>query len=88
MLGIHSLCVPPLHMQSDCNIIIHTENDRIQLNHYVLQSLQFFQQIKMTRGAADGMHHEHVRDMNYFHQRVTNCVFLDDELAQLVRDGY
>ena len=64
------------------------ENDRIQLNHYPIQSLQFYQQVKMTRGAADDANHEHVRDMKYFHERVANCVYVDDELARLVRDGY
>ena len=93
MLWIHYVRVPP-HLCGGMQCIplpgtvIHTENDRIQLNHYVLQSLQYYQEVKMTRGAADGMHHEYVRDMNYFHQRVTNCICMDDELARLVRDGY
>jgi len=79
MLWIHCLRVST----RDC-----TENERIQLNHYPIQSLQFYQQVKMTRGAADDAQHEHVRDMNYFHHRVGPCVLLDDQLRQLVLQGY
>jgi hypothetical protein len=64
------------------------EHKLIQLNHYPIQSLQFFQQVKMARGDADEAYKEHVRDMNYFHHRVTNCVHLDDQLKRLVEHGY
>ena len=38
----------------------------IQLNHYAIQSRQYFEEIKMTRGAADSEIHEHVRTWQYF----------------------
>ena len=36
----------------------------IQLNHYAIQSKEFFEKVKMTRGAADQI--VNVRDWNYF----------------------
>jgi hypothetical protein len=38
----------------------------IQLNHYAIQSKQFFTEVKMSRGAADMK--ENVRNMEYFHR--------------------
>jgi len=38
----------------------------IQLNHYAIQSKEFFEKVKMTRGAADGL--INVRDWEYFKQ--------------------
>jgi hypothetical protein len=94
MVWIHYLRMP--HQKEGCIPMSFTkrgprlciEDDRIQLNHYPIQSLQFFQQVKMTRGAADDVAHEHVRDMNFFQNRVTNCVHLDDQLKRLVEHGY
>ena len=37
-----------------------------KLNHYAIQSKEFFKKVKMTRGAADTIKHNHVRDLNYF----------------------
>ena len=38
----------------------------LQLNHYCIQSLDYFKSVKATRGAADVAAHEKVRDMTYF----------------------
>jgi hypothetical protein len=45
---------------------IRIANKLIRLNHYPIQSLEFFQKVKMTRGAADSESSNNVRDMNYF----------------------
>jgi hypothetical protein len=47
---------------------IRIANKLIKLNHYVIQSLDFFTKVKMTRGAADTIRHENDRDMNYFYR--------------------
>lgn len=47
---------------------IRKANQLIRLNHYPIQSLDFFQKVKMTRGAADCKISENVRDMNYFNK--------------------
>lgn len=41
-------------------------NERLQLNHYAIQSKEYFEKVKMTRGAADGIQHENLRDWKYF----------------------
>ncbi len=40
--------------------------ETIQLNHYAIQSKQYFEEVKMTRGAADSALHENVRTWEYF----------------------
>lgn len=47
---------------------IRKANKLIRLNHYPIQSLEFFQKVKMTRGAADCKSSENIRDMNYFNK--------------------
>jgi hypothetical protein len=37
-----------------------------QLNHYAIQSKEFFTNVKMTRGSANTKKHENVRDWKYF----------------------
>jgi hypothetical protein len=38
----------------------------IQLNHYTIQSKEFFEKVKMTRGAADRLDGDKIRNWNYF----------------------
>lgn len=40
--------------------------ETIQLNHYSIQSRQYFEEVKMTRGAADTAMHETIRTWDYF----------------------
>lgn len=61
---IHHLVYSPYINKSKILIA----NKLIRLNHYVVQSLEFFQKVKMTRGAADCKKSENVRDMNYFNK--------------------
>jgi len=60
-IWVHSLLnhsIPP-HRQLNDNI-------NIRLNHYQVQSLEFFQKIKMTRGDVDHIEKNNIRDMEYF----------------------
>lgn len=41
--------------------------DRLHLNHYALQSLEWFQRTKMGRGDVARAELAHVRDLSYFH---------------------
>ena len=45
---------------------IRIANQLIRLNHYPIQSIEFFQTVKMTRGAADSENYNNIRDMTYF----------------------
>jgi len=60
------------------------EDTLIHLNHYAIQSLEFFQKIKMTRGAADFAEGEYVRNMDYFHEYDKDAKFQDLTLANLI----
>lgn len=62
------------------SIIAHSA---LNLNHYPIQSLEWFKKVKMTRGAADVPQAEHVRDLQYF-QNYDQCSndLEDLELAQ------
>lgn len=55
-----------------------------RLNHYPLQSEEFFNKIKMTRGSANTSQHEHVRDYEYFQKYNSNTDFLDTGLKDMV----
>jgi glycosyltransferase involved in cell wall biosynthesis len=57
---------------------------RLQLNHYPIQSLEFFQSVKMTRGDAGGKAKDTMRDMDYFHRHDEGCTETDRKLADLV----
>lgn len=58
-------------------------NDNIHLNHYAIQSLDFFTNIKMTRGACDGIMHENVRTLEYFKKYDHNDI-IDEELKNKI----
>ena len=60
---------------------------KIQLNHYVTQSFEFYEKVKMTRGAADVQ--VNYRSLELFHdyQRILNDTF-DDCLYQKHRELY
>ena len=58
-----------IHSLININIVRkRIANNLIKLNHYPIQSLEFFKTIKMTRGAADTQNHENIRDINYFNK--------------------
>jgi hypothetical protein len=60
-------------------------NDFISLHHYPIQSLDFFQRIKMTRGDVNLLKYENIRDMNYFRRYDTPCTNIDTTLSDLVK---
>jgi hypothetical protein len=53
----------------------------LHLNHYSIQSKEFWQKVKMTRGAADSREHENIRTMKIFDAFDENEI-RDDELAR------
>jgi hypothetical protein len=42
------------------------DDENLQVNHYAIQSREFFASVKMTRGAADSADSENVRTWEYF----------------------
>lgn len=55
-----------------------------RLNHYPIQSLEFFQSVKMTRGDAGRQARDVMRDMDYFLRQDEGCIETDRTLADLV----
>lgn len=53
----------------------------LHLNHYAIQSLDWFTKVKMTRGDADAFNNNNVRNKQYFDKYDVNDV-LDTELAK------
>jgi hypothetical protein len=64
----------------DNSIIV---NDKIRLNHYPIQSLDFFTKVKMTRGGNSPIT-ENVRDINYFNKYNENMIYKDTDLSDLI----
>jgi hypothetical protein len=55
----------------------------LHLNHYPIQSLAFFRDVKMKRGSADYIEYDKVyNQMQYFYDYDVNDI-VDDELATL-----
>ena len=59
-------------------------NNLIRLNHYPIQSLEFFTKVKMTRGDVHNDGTENVRDMNYFNRYNINATENDETLKNLI----
>lgn len=70
-------------LQSEESLI----ESKIQLNHYVTQSLEFYENVKMTRGAADVPVNYRSLELFYNYQTVLNDT-IDDLLYQKHRDLY
>ena len=63
-----------------------TENDKIILNHYPIQSEEYFKKVKMTRGDVNTPDSDKVRDMKYFHDYDQNKTIKDDVLAKITSE--
>ncbi len=64
-----------------------SDNERFYLNHYQIQSLEYFQKVKMTRGAATKVENDTARHMQYFAKVDAPCIMQDRLLADLVASG-
>jgi hypothetical protein len=61
------------------------ENSYLHINHYIVQSFEFFMRIKSTRGAADYIGFENIRDENYFYKADSENNDVEDlELYNLI----
>lgn len=63
---------------------IFNGSDIFCLNHYPLQSEEFFRKVKMTRGSANASKHEHIRNEDYFRRYNENTDFSDTDLKEMV----
>lgn len=61
-----------------------TDTQNLQINHYIVQSRDYFQAVKMTRGDAMSRFNETVRDMACFDGVDAAAMFRDELLASMV----
>lgn len=83
--------IQSIHVHSLLNRhhITHTENDMIHLNHYPLQSREYFEKVKMNRGDVHHPHHDSTRNWDYFESmNRDNSGHTDTLLAERVLHGY
>ena len=59
----------------------YIENNGLHLNHYPIQSFDWYINVKATRGDVESKKHENTRDVEYFNKYEINNGILDDELA-------
>ncbi len=62
-----------------------TDNQRFQLNHYVIQSEEYFRKVKMERGDVNSTVHDDTRNMAYFQLYDAPCTEVETLLADRVR---
>ena len=67
-IDVSHICIHSLIHHSIPSERTFQNNTTIQLNHYVIQSLEFFQRVKMPRGDATSPYADGVRNMDYFKQ--------------------
>lgn len=65
------------------------DNAYLHLNHYALQSQDWFLNVKCKRGAADTQAHNEIRNQSYFEEydNASNDI-LDDELAKKYQNPF
>ena len=63
------------------------DNKKIRLNHYCIQSLEYYQKVKMTRGDVSILQNENIRDMNYFEHYQNISIIKDDILKQIIENN-
>ena len=73
-------------LKGEYNNII--ENDKIRIYHYPIQSREFFEKIKMSRGDASSSGYDSFRDWNYFDKYNEGTDFVDVTLRDITLKGY
>jgi len=80
------------HVTASCEIHLHPPHSTeeslktasLQLNHYAIQSREFFNAVKKTRGDVSDKKSEHVRDQSYFDAYDVNDI-IDEELSEITK---
>jgi hypothetical protein len=85
--------ITPVHInnihknKSFCKINEHILNSSfLNLNHYAIQSLDYFSRVKMTRN--DAVHHKNVRNKEYFNRYDNNCNDKNDNELSKISENY
>lgn len=83
-LHIHYLLKPNKYMKLEK---IRFANKLIRLNHYPLQSLEFFEKVKMTRGDVCNKNSDFIRNKDYFNSYNKNTIYKDTLLKDLIENS-
>lgn len=79
-IWIHKLVnIPNIHPRR-----IRVANQLIKLNHYPIQSQEFFEKVKMTRGDVLNVNVENIRDIKYFNSYDQNSNSNDESLKNII----
>ena len=63
----------------------HWDNNGLQLNHYRIQSKEYFEKVKMVRGDVSSGRWEHVRTWDYFEEHdKSDSDVVDMELCSIL----
>lgn len=76
-LGVHKI-------KGACSSRTISENSIFQINHYTIQSLEYFTKIKMARGDAGNHAEDETRNLDYFNSLDEPCTLKETLLAGLV----
>ncbi len=67
-----------------CSSKTISDNAMFQYNHYIIQSKEYFEKVKMDRGDVKNPMHDATRDWSYFEGIDKSCTVFDDSI---VRNG-
>lgn len=84
-IDIHTLV--PSKSNNLNNIISIHDDENFRLNHYRIQSLEYYMKVKMVRGDVVSKDWNKMRDMKYFNDDNENCDINDETLKNLVLFG-
>lgn len=75
-----------IHKVSSCRST-HTisDNERLQINHYFTQSIQYWKEVKMRRGDVFDPANDTARNMRMFEEIEAGCTERDDSLSLMVQ---
>lgn len=78
-LGIHKI-------KGACSSRTISDNNVFQINHYSIQSVEYFTKIKMSRGDACNQADDDTRDLDIFNRIDEQCTVKETLLADMVVD--
>jgi hypothetical protein len=83
-IWIHWLVQPGTLQKKQMNEI--NQNNKIRLNHYRIQSFEYYSKVKMTRGDVSTVKNENIRDLKYFEHYTKIATIKDDTLKLIIEN--
>ena len=85
-IWIHWLFYPNTEKPIKKGNRVRTANNLIRINHYVLQSLEYFNNVKAKRGSASGKINDKKCSKQFFDNHNIGATFLDETLKLLIEN--